>query len=89
MNIGDIIVSLVQALAWPSAAVFVAFLFRKYIPNLMKALGSRISGVSVGVVSLEFAAVQPNPEILDALEYISKALSPDDIKEHISDLLVL
>ena len=79
--------SLIQAIAWPIVALIVAFLFRQHLPKFVQSLIGRISSLSTGPVASEFVAAKPNPEVLDALEYISKASSPYDTSEHISHLL--
>lgn len=54
--------TLLRALAWPVAVLTLGIIYRKEIPGLARALGSRISRLSAVGITLELVAAKPVAE---------------------------
>jgi hypothetical protein len=71
----DNLVRLIEAIAWPVIVLAVALIFRRQLPELVQALGGRISRLSVPGVTFEFAAAEPAAKILPELDKIREPTS--------------
>jgi hypothetical protein len=85
------IVSLVQAIAWPSAIVVLFFIYRREIPGLIRALGGRISKFSAVGLTLELSAAQMVPatvrvQLEDIREPASGGQTPPSGKQSLIEL---
>lgn len=73
-------VALVGALAWPVAAIVMAFAFRKPLGDFLGGLAARVTKLSAFKVELELAAV-PSAAISPLLDDIRSATTPAAIND--------
>ncbi len=74
INFSDI-VNLIQVLIWPAILLILLLVYRKELPQLIHAIGSRVTGLSAGVLTLQFIAEEPPQEVQSRLDAIREPTS--------------
>jgi hypothetical protein len=72
--------SLVNALAWPVAAIVMALVFRRPLGDFLGGLATRVTKLSAFKVELELAAV-PSAAVIPLLDDIRSATAPAEIND--------
>jgi len=57
-------ITLIQAVVWPLVVIVLTFIYRREIPQLIKAIGGKMSKLSAVGVTVEFAAARPVPIVV-------------------------
>jgi hypothetical protein len=69
------IVDLVQVVIWPAVLLILLLVYRKELPRLIQTIGSRVTSLSTGVLTLQFIATEPPKEVQSRLDAIREPTS--------------